>query len=302
MSCLFPPLVLLHITNESESPSISMLPPSIAEQLLIWRHPQVFISTYDLAFSVYEELDEDETMIAPLQLGQLLIDWTDASKFVGLEEDTTDFAPVHVELAIDIMKALYNNERAGRSSIEKVLVARLRDADALHVVEDRKILCQLLGKLVFPADADQQSLNTLYIMVQNLLEVSPDSHQVSYAYKRNPFQLCPFEDPAADKAFSRFKARFERHFSSSLADYDEKACFEDENKVYDEVFAFLGISRPRNRKFEGSLEPDVSARRSRTRELSQAPSEAGSERGPSVPSRVQQNGYLSIRTRQQHEY
>ena len=73
------------------------------------------MSTYDLALSVYEELDEDEKMISPLQLGQLLVDWTDASKIVGHEEGSTEFSPVHVQLGVDIMRALYNNERDSKS-------------------------------------------------------------------------------------------------------------------------------------------------------------------------------------------
>lgn len=71
------------------------------------------MSTYDLALSVYGELDEDEKMISPLQLGQLLVDWTDASKIVGHEEGSADFPAVHVQLGVDIMRALYNNERDG---------------------------------------------------------------------------------------------------------------------------------------------------------------------------------------------
>ena len=52
-------------------------------------------------------------MIAPLQFGQLLIDWADASKSVDADE-RTDLPPVHIHLAIDIIRALYDNDRAGK--------------------------------------------------------------------------------------------------------------------------------------------------------------------------------------------
>lgn len=70
------------------------------------------MKTLDLIFQTYEELDNDQDMISPLQFGQLLVDWTDPSKIVGANEQQ-DFSSVHVHLAIDIVRALYDNERAG---------------------------------------------------------------------------------------------------------------------------------------------------------------------------------------------
>lgn len=71
--------------------------------------------------------------------------------------------------------------------------------------------------------------------------------------------------------------------------YSETECFEDENDTYAEVFEFLGISKPRNRKFEGAVVNDSEAKGkrkgekvgSKSRGVSVAPSEAESEAGPS---------------------
>lgn len=69
----------------------------------------------DLIFSAYEDLEDDQDMITPLQFGQLLLDWTDGSKVVGADEQ--NMSPVHVNLAVDIVRALYNNEKPGKSVI-----------------------------------------------------------------------------------------------------------------------------------------------------------------------------------------
>ena len=58
-----------------------------------------------------DDLDEDQEMISTLQFGQQLIDWTDPTKVIGA--DNTETSPVHVNLAVDILRALYDNNKAG---------------------------------------------------------------------------------------------------------------------------------------------------------------------------------------------
>ena len=67
-----------------------------------------------------------------------------------------------------------------------------------YKVEDRKTLCQLLGKLVLPSTADQTLLNTLYILITNLLEVRPYSF-----FPLNFFINSPF--PFAALSLRRYK-------------------------------------------------------------------------------------------------
>ena len=75
---------------------------------------QVLVKTLELIIQTYEELEDDQDMVSPLQFGQLLIDWTDPTKVVGANE-CDDTPQVHLHLAIDIIRALYDNERAGKS-------------------------------------------------------------------------------------------------------------------------------------------------------------------------------------------
>ncbi|KAL5480828.1 YCG1_1 [Sanghuangporus weigelae] len=174
------------------------------------RLQSVFVRTLDLIFQTYEELEDDQDMITPLQFGQLLIDWTDASKAVGADE-IADLPPVHIYLAVDILRVLFDDQREA---------------------EERKTLCLLLSKIVFPDAVDQTLLYTLYILLANLRE------------------FAPFEDSSTDKAFLRFTARFEKHFADSLSEYDEQAFFHDQDGKYTEVFEFIGVTRPRHRRFE----------------------------------------------------
>ena len=71
-------------------------------------------------------------------------------------------------------------------------------------------------------------------------------------------QQCPFEELATGKVFLRFRQRFEQHFSSFLDGYDEQQCFRED--PYQEVYEFIGIARPRRRRFEKQpLENNASA-------------------------------------------
>lgn len=41
---------------------------------------QAFLTVFDLVSKVYEELDEGQEMITPLQFGNLFVDWTNPMK------------------------------------------------------------------------------------------------------------------------------------------------------------------------------------------------------------------------------
>ena len=42
------------------------------------------MSAYDLVVRVYDDLDDDQYMIEPLQFGYLMVDWTDPSRLADL--------------------------------------------------------------------------------------------------------------------------------------------------------------------------------------------------------------------------
>ena len=43
---------------------------------------QVFLTVFDLANRVREDMEDDQEMINALQFGQLVIDWTDPTKLI----------------------------------------------------------------------------------------------------------------------------------------------------------------------------------------------------------------------------
>jgi condensin complex subunit 3 len=89
------------------------------------------MTAYDLVNHVHSELPPDQVMISSYQLGVLMIAWTSPLKAAlasvlqrslldlylpipcrgGL--DTADSHNVHIDLAIDIVAALYDSDRTG---------------------------------------------------------------------------------------------------------------------------------------------------------------------------------------------
>ena len=65
-----------------------------------------------MVVQLIDDLEDEQDMISVLQFGQQLIDWTDATKVVGAS--SSDPSPVHVNLAIDILRALYDNNKPGK--------------------------------------------------------------------------------------------------------------------------------------------------------------------------------------------
>lgn len=85
----------------------------------------------DRLSNLHDELDEDEEMVPPAQIGAMLADWTDPAKTVyvcslfsnspvityskrtfflrELDEAQQD-SSVHLDMAIDIIKALFEKE------------------------------------------------------------------------------------------------------------------------------------------------------------------------------------------------
>ena len=75
---------------------------------------------------MHSELDEGQTMVSPLQLASMLVDWMDPDKAVYVESSLLLWAPVqsfnrevpgrkkddsvHIDLAADIIKALFDDK------------------------------------------------------------------------------------------------------------------------------------------------------------------------------------------------
>ncbi|SGY69030.1 BQ5605_C004g02943 [Microbotryum silenes-dioicae] len=115
------------------------------------RVSKVFLPTLALLKDVYDELGTTErnAMVAPLQIGLQLLDWTDPQKSILAAEDTKASRAqldetIHLDLSVQMIKALFQQT--------------LKD--------ERKLLCQLLPKLYIPLEAPGLKVKALLWLIK----------------------------------------------------------------------------------------------------------------------------------------
>ena len=74
---------------------------------------------------------------------------------------------IHFDLANEMLKALYSDDMES-----KLIAFRLRRiiTDG-YAEDDRKVFCQLLGKLYLPEKVDEDKLKTVKLLMYNLHSV-----------------------------------------------------------------------------------------------------------------------------------
>ncbi|KAI0941839.1 hypothetical protein AcV7_002413 [Taiwanofungus camphoratus] len=157
------------------------------------RMQKVFIPLYEHLISTYMEWDGDEEIVTPAQVGLMFVDWTDPQKAAtvtkGLRDNPADDT-IHIDLASDIVKALFSKE------MEK---------------DDKKALCQLLGKLHIPDILDDDKLRTLKLLTHNLRSRRP------------------LRDTASQNAFVKFDSAISKKFERQLEGFSEEEYRQLEN-------------------------------------------------------------------------
>jgi condensin complex subunit 3 len=73
---------------------------------------------------------------------------------------------IHVDLACDILRALFSKEIGSKCNSAVSLSWLNRDIE-----DNRKVLCQVLGKLYLPETVDDDKIRTVKLLVHNLLQV-----------------------------------------------------------------------------------------------------------------------------------
>ncbi|CCA67302.1 related to condensin complex subunit 3 [Serendipita indica DSM 11827] len=104
------------------------------------RLQRVVIPALRILTEVFDELDSEQEMITPLQILGTLVDWTDAQKVFAPDHATsqTIYSEIHVDLAVDMISAMF-------------------DADDAQ----RKVYIQVLNKLYLPNEIDENKLRKL---------------------------------------------------------------------------------------------------------------------------------------------
>lgn len=94
------------------------------------RLQRVILPTLNVLTEVYDEREDEQEMVTPLQVGMQLLDWSDPTKALYSAKDVT----IHMDVGVKLLRALFTKE--GK--------------------EDRKVLCQLLGRLSLPEEEEMQ--------------------------------------------------------------------------------------------------------------------------------------------------
>ncbi|KAG8974581.1 hypothetical protein FRB90_009747, partial [Tulasnella sp. 427] len=160
------------------------------------RMQHIFLETYWHLKEYRESLEGEQDMIPPSQITLLFVDWTDPLKAVEMKDQAADSA-VQAELASDIIKALL----IGKYPVQ--LDANIR-ADLTIAKEDKKILCQMLGRLHIPADLDHDKAQQLKILTSAL------------AMHR------PLKDTVAKNALTKFDNALSKILTEQLTGFNEE--------------------------------------------------------------------------------
>ncbi|KAG8963687.1 hypothetical protein FRC00_005396 [Tulasnella sp. 408] len=196
-------LVILYLTPETEDNQalrqcLSYFFPvyCYSSPLNQRRMQHIFLETYWHLKEYRESLDEDQEMIPPSQITLLFVDWTDPQKAVEMKDQAPDTA-VQAELASDIIKALL----IGKYPVQ--LEPDIR-ADLSISKDDKKILCQMLGRLYIPADLDNDKAHQLKILTSALT-----MHR-------------PLKDTVSKNAFTKFDNALSKTLTEQLEGFNEE--------------------------------------------------------------------------------
>ncbi|KAI6000302.1 nuclear condensing complex subunit [Pisolithus orientalis] len=149
---------------------------------------------------------------------------------------------VHVDLAADIMKALF------KDGMEK---------------EDKKVLCQVLGRLHLPDTADDDKIRTIKLLIHNL------------GTRR------PLRDTAAKNALAKFDASLSKKYADKLADFSEEEY--RQLAALKDLFEFLDDIIPIDEDEEIEF-PKTRARKRRSRSMTTDTVTSGAEEGSPATS------------------
>ncbi|KAI0360255.1 ARM repeat-containing protein [Trametes cingulata] len=149
------------------------------------RMRKIFIPLYERLTKAYHEWDGEDEMVTPAQVALMFVDWTDPTRAAaaakGLRKDS-EKDPIHLDLATDIVRALFSVD---------------------YDKEDKKALCQMLGKLYLPDEVDDDKVRILKLLLSNLRTRRPP------------------RDTAAKNALVKFDAALSKKYERQLANFSE---------------------------------------------------------------------------------
>ncbi|KII87700.1 hypothetical protein PLICRDRAFT_30295 [Plicaturopsis crispa FD-325 SS-3] len=221
------------------------------------RMQQIFVPMFQRLAQEYRELDEEQDMVSPALVGAMFVDWTDPQKAVDVQGQSADDT-IQIDMASDIIKALFSKD-IQRESCPGAYGARAED--------DKKVLCQLLGKLYIPDTLDDDKLRTLKLLMDNLRSRRP------------------LRDTTANNAFTRFDAAITKKFEAQLEGFSEEEYRKLEHLK--DLFEFLDDIIPEDDEEEVEVPKKRGARKRRSESIV---STASSTNGGTPPPSSRRRG------------
>ncbi|THV04781.1 hypothetical protein K435DRAFT_774313 [Dendrothele bispora CBS 962.96] len=189
---------------------------------------EVFRGTLRVLGSSREEIDEDEmTMSSPSKIVNMLVEWMDPNEVINAkgEKGAGDMS-LHVDLAVEIVSELLDK----KSELGK---------------DDKKALCQALGRIYLPDEVDDYKIRHLKLYLDNVI-------------RRRPLR-----DAVSRNAFAKFKLAVEKRYEKQLEGFSE----EDYRQLveYHEFFEVLDELLPPGEDDEDTPPPQRQPRKGRKR-------------------------------------
>ncbi|KAJ7722735.1 nuclear condensing complex subunit [Mycena maculata] len=159
----------------------------------------IFTSVFVKLSKLHQVLEDDEEVVDLMQVAGMWLYWTDPFQVHGRTGDAGD-PLIQFEMAVNIIRSLLKNSE----NLTK---------------DDKKILCQMLGKLHIPDEVDVDNIRTLKLLMHTL------------NLRR------PLRDATSNNTFKKFDAAISKKFEKELQDFDE-----DEYRKLEELkdlFEFL---------------------------------------------------------------
>lgn len=202
---------------------------------------QITMPLFEQLARATRELEDDQEMVSPAQIIGMFVDWTDPQKAFDVQGQKIDNG-IHIDLAADLMKALFKDD------MEK---------------EDKKVLCQVLGRLHLPDTADDDKIRTIKLLIYNL------------GTRR------PLRDTVAKNALAKFDASLSKKYADKLADFSEEEY--RQLAALKDLFEFLDDIIPVDEGEEIEL-PKTRARKRRSRSMTTDTTTSGAEEGSPATS------------------
>ncbi|KAF8547377.1 hypothetical protein OG21DRAFT_1479489 [Imleria badia] len=143
---------------------------------------QVSVPIFEQLAEATRGLDDDQEIVSPAQITGMFVDWTDPQKAIEVQGQTIDDG-AHLDLAEDILKALFNDDMPK---------------------DDKKVLRQVLGRVYLSETVDDDKIRTLTLLVHNV------------------FTRRPIRDVSARNALTKFNASISRKYADKLTGFSEE--------------------------------------------------------------------------------